>query len=65
MAATVTWEKVGTVLVPALLTILIGVLSWMAANIAEINRTLAVAVQRVDELDRRVSNLETLYLHPR
>lgn len=61
----ISWQKLGEILVPLLLTLLCAILGWMASNISEINSSLAVAVVKIDEHDRRLSNLETLYLHQR
>jgi hypothetical protein len=49
-------------LIPSLLSILVAILSWMASNIHNMAGTLAVAVSEIKDHDRRLQNLETLYL---
>ncbi len=49
-------------LIPVMLAALLGVLGWMATNIAEISKTMSVAVTRVEDHERRLANLETLFL---
>lgn len=57
------YEKVYHWLIPFLLSVLVAVLSWMGSNIASISSSLAVAVTRVAELDRRTTTLENIVLH--
>ena len=45
-------------LIPALLAALIGVLGWMAINIQDMSRSLAIAVTKIDEHERRLLKLE-------
>jgi hypothetical protein len=49
-------------LIPSLLSVLVAILSWMASNIHNMASTLAVAVSEIKEHDRRIENLETLFL---
>lgn len=57
----VTHQKLTEWLIPSLLGVLIAILGWMALTLTDISRSLAVAVTRIDELERRVANVETLY----
>lgn len=50
-------------LTPYILTAILGLMGWIATNIAGIRESLAVAVTKVEDHDRRISNLETLFLH--
>jgi hypothetical protein len=49
-------------LIPSLLSILVAILSWMANNIHNMAGTLAVAVNEIRDHDRRLENLESLFL---
>lgn len=48
-------------LVPALLAFLGWVGQSIVDKLSDLNTTMAVAVQRVDDHDRRLGNLEALY----
>ena len=63
MNRAVTHEKLNEWLVPGLLAVLVAVLSWMAVTLNDISRNLAVATVRIEDHDRRLANLEALYLH--
>lgn len=60
----VTWSVVASTLGGLLL----GIIAWecnrATRQLEDIARTLAVAVQRVEDHDRRLQNLETLFLKP-
>jgi hypothetical protein len=45
-------------IIPALLSTLIAILAWMAMSIQDIGKSLAVAVTKIDEHERRITNLE-------
>lgn len=64
MGQSVTHAKVNDWLVPALLGACVGVLAWMAITLYDISGTLRVSVYRIEEHERRLSNLETLYFKP-
>jgi hypothetical protein len=42
----------------------LALLGWIGTNIHQISTTLAVAVTKIEEHERRISNLETLFLEP-
>ncbi len=48
-------------LIPALLAFLGWVGTSIVEKLSELNSTVKVAVQRVDDHDRRLGNLEALY----
>lgn len=50
---------------PTLLSAAIGVLGWMAVNIQEMSTGFAVLKTIVTDYERRISNLETLFLGSR
>lgn len=52
-------------LIPVLLTMLIGVVSWMGRNIARISESLAVVTTITQSHEQRLDRLESLYLHVR
>ena len=62
---TISYEKAFAFVVPCLLSVLIGVLSWMGVTLHEIAGSLRVVVYRLDDHDRRIQNLETLFLNSR
>jgi hypothetical protein len=49
-------------LIPGLLSCLLAVLSWLANSVHQMAGTLAVAVSEIKDHDRRLQNLETLFL---
>ena len=49
-------------LIPGLLSLLLAVLSWMASSVHDMSSTLAGAVNEIKDHDRRLENLETLFL---
>jgi len=51
-------------LVEFMMAVGLGVMSWMAVNIHEISKAIAVYGYRIEDLDRRTQNLETLFLNP-
>lgn len=57
-ARSISYEDIVKWLIPFLLSGVLGVLGWIGSTISDMNKTLAVAVQRVDDLDRRVTKLE-------
>lgn len=65
MTRHISYEKVFVLIVPILLSILVGVLSWMSVTLHQIAGSLQVVVYRLDEHDRRIQNLETLFLEQR
>lgn len=60
----ITDRRVTGWLIPALLMTLIGILGWMALTLQDMSRTLAVAAYQIQDHERRIENLETLFLHP-
>ena len=50
---------------PLMFGTLISILAWIAVTLQSMSNTLAVAVTKVEDHDRRLSNLETLYLNNR
>lgn len=62
MSKEVTHEKLTEWMIPGLLVVLVAVLSWMAVTLNDISRSLAVATTRIEDHDRRLANLEALYL---
>ena len=58
------WQVVATVLGGILLSVIAWEVSRAVDSLREIERTLAVAVQRVEDHERRIGNLETLFLKP-
>lgn len=59
MGATVGGQRTGEHwIIPALLSTLIAILAWMAMSIQDIGKSLAVAVTKIDEHERRITNLE-------
>jgi hypothetical protein len=48
---------------PLMFGTLISVLAWIAVTLQSMSNTLAVAVTKVEDHDRRLSNLETLYMN--
>lgn len=51
-------------LVEFMMAVGLGVMSWMAVNIHEISKAIAVYGYKIEDLDRRTQNLETLFLAP-
>lgn len=47
---------------PLMFGTLISILAWIAVTLQSMSNTLAVAVTKVEDHDRRLSNLETLYM---
>jgi hypothetical protein len=58
------YRKIADYLVPALLSAACSILWGIKSEMADMGKALAVAVQRVEDLDRRVSNLEAVCLNP-
>jgi cytochrome c-type biogenesis protein CcmH/NrfF len=58
----ITHQKALDWLIPVLLTMLIGVVSWMGKNIARISESLAVVTTITENHERRLDRLESLYL---
>lgn len=58
----ITHAKAVDWLLPVLLTMLIGVVSWMAKNIARISESLAVVTTVTENHERRLDRMEELYL---
>lgn len=54
--------KLAELILPGLIA---GLLGWIATNIAGIRESLAIAVTKIEDHERRLENLETLFLHPR
>lgn len=52
-------------LLPVLLTAVLGVLAWMGQNIADMSKSLAVAVSKIDDHERRLGDLEGEVFHHR
>lgn len=42
----------------------LALLGWIGTTLHQMSSSLAVAVARIEELDRRTTNLETLFLDP-
>lgn len=57
-----TYENLMAWFVPALLTIAVGVLAWMASEISEMSESLAVAVYKIDDHEARLDVLEHRYI---
>lgn len=49
-------------LIPCLLSLTIGILSWMALNVNRISETLAVMVYKSENHEKRIEFLESLRL---
>lgn len=47
---------------PLMFGTLISILAWIAVTLQSMSNTLAVAVTKVEDHDRRLSNLEQLYM---
>lgn len=47
---------------PLMFGTLISILAWIAVTLQSMSNTLAVAVTKVEDHDRRLSNLETLFM---
>lgn len=45
-------------IVPVLMSVMVGILGWMAQNIHSISKSLAVVVYRVDNHEERIDALE-------
>jgi len=60
--APLTQRSVAQAVVPCLLALASAFLGWIGVNIQELTKTVAVAVARIEDHDRRLSNLETLFL---
>lgn len=58
------WQVVATALGGILLSLIAWEVSRAVDSLREIEKTLAVAVQRVEDHERRIGNLETLFLKP-
>lgn len=54
----ITYEHVVLWLVPALLSGILGVLGWMGHSISDMSKTLAVAVSKIEDHERRLQILE-------
>lgn len=65
MTRHISYEKVFALLVPFLLSVLVGVLSWMGLTLHEIAGSLRVVVYRLDDHDRRIQHLESFFLEAR
>lgn len=57
-----TWQVIATALGGILLTVIAWETSRAVEALRDIEKSLAIAVQRLDEHERRLGNLETLYL---
>jgi hypothetical protein len=57
-----THERVLAWLVPGLLAGTVSALVWIGSNIADIRTSLGVAVFRIEDHERRIDNLEALFL---
>lgn len=51
-------------LIPALLVAALGLLGWMGETLSQISRTLAVAVSKIDDHERRILNIEGIVFRP-
>ncbi len=45
-------------LVPVLMSAMLGILAWMGTSVSDISKTLAVAVSKIDDHERRIQFLE-------
>lgn len=45
-------------LIPFLLSAMVGIMMWMGSNISDMSRTLAVAVSKIDDHERRIQRIE-------
>lgn len=52
-------------LLAALLSVLIGILGWIGSTLHEMSNSLAVAVTKIDDHERRLNSLEDEYLNRR
>ncbi len=55
-----TYEALSNWVIPMLLATLVAVLGWMAINLNDIAKSLAVIVTRVDNHENRIRELEDL-----
>lgn len=51
-------------LIETMMAVGLAVLSWMALNIHDMSKSLAVFGVRIEDHDRRILNLESLFLTP-
>ncbi len=58
----VTHKDVSSKLIAFMAAAALALLGWIGANIHQMSATLAVAVSKIEDHDRRLSNLETLFL---
>ena len=56
--STLTHGKLLDWLIPAFLSAILAILGWMAVSLQDINRSLAVAVTKIDDHERRLQLLE-------
>lgn len=54
-------QRINGYLIPSLISLAIGILSWMALNVNRISETLAVLVYKSELHERRIDNLEGFY----
>jgi hypothetical protein len=52
------YQAIVSWLIPALLSAILGVLAWMGSSIHDMSTTLAVAVSKIDDHERRIELLE-------
>lgn len=56
--AGISYETLTMWLIPALLSGILGTLAWMGSSISDMNKSLAVAVSKIDDHERRIQRLE-------
>lgn len=59
--APITDKQLVDYLIPALLTVAVALLGWLAVSVAGLDGSMKVAVVRIDDHERRLDNLEVLY----
>ncbi len=50
-------------LIPALWSVLVGILAWTIKSLSEITRTLAVTTTRLEDHGRRIGRIEDNHTH--
>lgn len=64
MKGSPSWQVIATVFGGMLLSVIAWQITRVVETLEDIDKSLAVAVQRIEEHERRLQNLETLFLKP-
>jgi len=48
-------------LIPALWSVLVGIIAWVVKNLSEVSRNLAVTTTRLEDHGRRIERIEDVH----